>query len=180
MPRDISRRDFVSAGASATVGVALFPLSRIHAAPQFDLVISNGTILDGTGGPAWRADVGLVGDTITAVGSLAPEQGRRVLDASGLHVSPGFIDIHSHSDGTLFAYPTADSRVRQGITTEVTGNCGWSAAPLEGVDVEDRRSELEEEHGVAVEWHGVASYFETLEELGIAINQAILLGQGTL
>jgi N-acyl-D-amino-acid deacylase len=180
MPRDVSRRDFVSAGACAAFGLAVFPLSRIHAAPSFDLVVLNGTIVDGTGGPLWKADLGVVGDTITAVGSIAPEQGSRVLDASGLHVAPGFIDIHSHSDATLFAYPTADSRTRQGITTEIAGNCGWSAAPLQGVDAELRRSELEEEHGQPVAWDGVASYFETLEELGISINQALLLGQGTL
>jgi len=102
------------------------------------------------------------------------------LDASGLHVSPGFIDIHSHSDGSIFAYPTADSRAHQGITTEVTGQCGGSAAPLVGVNVQRRRSALAEETGVPVEWSGVASFFENLESVGISVNQAMLLGQGTL
>ena len=175
----LSRRQFVR-NSSAALGAALFPLSRIRVTPEFDLVVRNGTILDGTGGPEWRADLGLVGDTITAIGSIDPEQGSQVLDASGLHVSPGFIDIHSHSDATIFAYPTADSRAQQGITTEVTGNCGFSAAPLEGVDVERRRSEMEEESGAPVTWNGVASYFETLENIGISINQAMLLGQGKL
>jgi N-acyl-D-amino-acid deacylase len=180
MAREISRRDFVNTGVTATLSAAFFPLSRVSFTPSFDLVIKNGTVLDGTGGPAWQGDLGIVGDTITAIDSIAPEQGNQVLDAAGLHVAPGFIDIHSHSDFTIFAYPGADSRVRQGITTEVTGNCGSSAAPLQGVDVDTRRTDLSEDTGAPVTWNGVASYFDTLEQLGLAINQAFLLGQGTL
>ena len=180
MARNIGRREFVNTSVTATLSAALHPLSRVRLTPSFDLVITNGTILDGTGGPPWRGDLGLVGDTVAAMGTIAPEQGGRVLDASGLHVAPGFIDIHSHSDQTIFAYPTADSRVRQGITTEVTGNCGSSAAPLEGVYQEERRADLAEETGAPVTWNGIASYFGTLEQLGLAINQAFLIGQGTL
>ena len=179
MARDISRRDFVKS-SSAALGAFMLPGPRIRLVQEFDLVVRNGTILDGTGGPEWRADLGLVGDTITAIGSIDPGRGSRVLDASGLHVSPGFIDIHSHSDGTIFAYPTAESRAHQGITTEVTGQCGFSAAPLEGVDVDKRRSDLEEETGATVGWTTVASYFDTLEQIGISVNQAFLLGHGTL
>jgi N-acyl-D-amino-acid deacylase len=147
---------------------------------EFDLIVRNGTILDGTGGPTWQGDLGIVADTITAIGTIDPARGSRVLDASGLHVSPGFIDIHSHSDSTIFAYPTADSRSRQGITTEVTGQCGFSAAPLEGVDADIRRANMEEETGAPVEWTSIASYFETLEEIGISVNQAFMLGHGSL
>lgn len=179
MARDISRRDFVKS-SSAALGAFMLPGPRIRLVQEFDLVVRNGTILDGTGGPEWRADLGLVGDTITAIGSIDPGRGSRVLDASGLHVSPGFIDIHSHSDGTIFAYPTAESRAHQGITTEVTGQCGFSAAPLEGVDADKRRSDLEEETGATVGWTTVASYFDTLEQIGISVNQAFLLGHGTL
>lgn len=179
MARDISRRDFVRS-SSAVLGAFMLPDPRIRLVQEFDLVVRNGTILDGTGGPEWRADLGLVGDTITAIGSIDPGRGSRVLDASGLHVSPGFIDIHSHSDGTIFAYPTADSRAHQGITTEVTGQCGFSAAPLEGVDADKRRSDLEEETGATVGWTTIASYFDTLEQIGVSVNQAFLLGHGTL
>ena len=179
MARDISRRDFVRSG-SAALGAFMLPGPRVRLVQEFDLVVRNGTILDGTGGPEWRADLGLVGDTITAIGSIDPGRGSRVLDASGLHVSPGFIDIHSHSDGTIFAYPNAESRAHQGITTEVTGQCGFSAAPLEGVDADKRRSDLEEETGATVGWTTVASYFDTLEQIGISVNQAFLLGHGTL
>jgi N-acyl-D-amino-acid deacylase len=179
MTRSFSRREFVKRG-SAAFGAALVPSTRARVVQEFDLVVRNGTILDGTGGPEWQGDLGVVGDTITAIGSISPQRGRRVLDVSGLHVSPGFIDIHSHSDSSIFAYPTADSRIRQGITTEVTGQCGFSAAPLEGVDAEERRASMQEETGAPVEWTSIASYFATLEEIGISVNQAFMLGHGSL
>ncbi len=177
---EVSRRDFLSVGMSASLGMALHPISRILLSSSFDLVIVNGNVLDGTGGPAMRVDLGIIGETIAAVGVIAPEQGKRTLDATGFHVAPGFIDVHTHSDSSIFAYPSADSRVRQGITTELTGNCGSSAAPLEGPGAEEFRAEVLQDHGVFVEWTGVGSYFETLEQIGVSTNQAMLLGQGTL
>ena len=179
MTRRYSRRDFVKS-SSAAFGAFALPTNRLRVVQEFDLVVRNGTVLDGTGGPVWQGDLGVVGDTITAIGSIAPERGSRVLDAAGLHVSPGFIDIHSHSDSSIFAYPTADSRSRQGITTEVTGQCGFSAAPLEGVDADTRRATLEEETGAPVEWTSIASYFDTLEQIGVSVNQAFLLGHGSM
>jgi len=179
MTRRFSRRDFVKS-SSAALGAFALPRSRVRVVQEFDLVVRNGTILDGTGGPTWQGDLGIVADTITAIGAIDPARGSRVLDVSGLHVSPGFIDIHSHSDSTIFAYPTADSRSRQGITTEVTGQCGFSAAPLEGVDADIRRANMEEETGAPVEWTSIASYFKTLEEIGISVNQAFMLGHGSL
>jgi N-acyl-D-amino-acid deacylase len=126
------------------------------------------------------ADIGVVGDTITAIEAIAPEQARRVVDVSGLHVCPGFIDIHSHSDGDILVYPTADSRVRQGITTEITGNCGSSAAPLAGVGADERRTAWSEEEGIQADWTDIASYCARVEQTKTSINQALLLGQGTL
>jgi len=153
---------------------------RIEVRPRFDLIIKGGIILDGTGGPPWIADLGIAGDTLTAIGSIQPEQGKKVLEVNGLQVCPGFIDIHTHSDGVILAYPGADSRVRQGITTEITGNCGDSAAPLAGIDVEQQRKDRKEQSQIEADWTDAASYFELLEKSGIAINQAMLIGQGTL
>jgi N-acyl-D-amino-acid deacylase len=167
-------------GGAAALGLALFPPWRIEAAPTFDLVLRGGMLFDGTGGPAWQADLGIVGDRIVALGDIAADQGRRVLDVSGLHVAPGFIDIHSHSDGDILVYPGGESRIYQGVTTEVTGNCGHSAAPLIGVDAEERRRAWEEETGGEARWSDVSSYFEALEQTGIALNQILLLGHGTL
>jgi N-acyl-D-amino-acid deacylase len=175
---DSTRRQFLQLAGATAAGLAVAG-PRIEAAPAFDLVLHGGTILDGTGGPAFPADLGLTGDRIAAVGRIAADQGRRAIDVAGLHVCPGFIDIHSHSDGDILLYPTADSRVRQGVTTEVTGNCGSSAAPLAGADVEAVRREWRDE-GVDASWSGVASYCDVLDRAGVSINQALLLGQGTL
>jgi N-acyl-D-amino-acid deacylase len=173
-----SRRRFVQGGA-ATLGLAAVGVPRVECAPSFDLVIRGGTIVDGTGGAPFVADVGVRGDAIAAVGAIAAEQGRDVIDATGLTVTPGFVDIHSHSDGSLLVHPGAESRARQGITTEVTGNCGSSAAPLAGRDRE-RRVEEWRDDGVDAGWSDVASFCERLERTGIAVNQALLVGQGTL
>ena len=151
-----------------------------RAESRFDLVIRGGTILDGTGAPPWTADLGIVGDTIAALARIEAEQGRKVLDATGLHVAPGFIDVHTHSDDSVLRYPAAESRVRQGITTEVTGNCGSSAAPLIGKSAEQRRQDLAEQLEVRAAWSDVGSYLRALEKLEVATNQALLLGQGTL
>ncbi len=173
-----TRRDFLKTGGTAAAGLALAG-GRIEAAPAFDLVLHGGTVIDGTGGPLFPADLGIVGDRIAALGRITPDQGRRALDLTGLHLSPGFIDIHSHSDGDILVYRTADSRVRQGVTTEITGNCGSSAAPIAGLGIESSRKEWKEE-GLNVAWSDVASYCDVLDRAGLSINQALLLGQGTL
>ena len=152
---------------------------RVEAAPAFDLLIDGGTVLDGTGAPAFVAGVAVKGDTIAAVGDVAPTQAAKVVQAQGLHVCPGFVDMHSHSDGRLLVYPGVESRARQGITTEITGNCGCSAAPLVGVAVEDARRWAAVD-GLTVDWSDVQSYFSRLERAGFAVNQALLVGQGTL
>ncbi len=180
MQNRIRRRDFLTECGKAAIGFTAARVVRIEAAPSFDLVIKGSRILDGTGGPEFIADVGVAGDTIAAIGSIAPEQGRRVLQVDGLHLCPGFIDIHTHSDATILAYPSADSRVRQGITTELGGNCGDSAAPLAGIGADDRRKVFLDDEGIQADWTDVASYFLRVERTGVSTNQSLLIGQGTL
>jgi N-acyl-D-amino-acid deacylase len=175
--RETTRRRFLRDGGRGFLGLALFP--RIEWQPAFDLVLKGGTVVDGTGGTPFPADVGVRGDAIEAVGAIPEDAARRVVDVSGLHVAPGFVDIHSHSDGDILAYPGAESRAMQGVTTEITGNCGSSAAPLAGEDLARRRADLEEE-GVRPEWSDLASYCAVIERSAIAVNHAMLLGQGTL
>lgn len=98
----------------------------------FDTLIRNGLLLDGTGAPAQQADVGIRDDRIAAIGKLAAADAAQVVDAAGLVVAPGFIDAHSHSDAYLLLEPDAPSKVSQGVTTEVVGQCGASAAPIFG------------------------------------------------
>jgi N-acyl-D-amino-acid deacylase len=176
--KHVGRREFLKIGGCAVAASAVRP-ATIFAAPSFDLVIRGGLVLDGTGLPAYPADIAVSGDRIAAVGTIAPEQGRRVLDATGFHVCPGFIDIHSHSDGAILVYPTADSRVRQGVTTELTGNCGGSAAPRR-LPRPGEAPGADGEQEPESKWTGVASYCDLLEKTGISINQALLVGQGTI
>ena len=97
---------------------------------MFDVVILGGTVVDGTGAPGYRADVGINGETIEAIGDLSQAETRRVVDATGHIVSPGFIDSHAHSDGVLLIDPQHADGLRQGITTEILGQDGLSYAPL--------------------------------------------------
>jgi N-acyl-D-amino-acid deacylase len=130
---------------------------RIEPRPQFefDLLIADGMLVDGSGDPPERMDVGIKGDRIIAVDLLAGRTARRVIDASGLYVMPGIIDVHNHADAELAELPDAQNLVRQGITTLVTGNCGGSAYP-------------------------VGEFFAELERKGITPNVAILVGHNTI
>jgi N-acyl-D-amino-acid deacylase len=160
----VSRRTFLKRCCLGAIGVAIPKRPVAYAKPAFDKVIKNATILDGTGRAPRRGDVGITGDTIAAIGDIS---------------CPGFIDIHTHSDGRILTCPTADSRVLQGITTELTGNCGSSVAPLKREDIKDELQEFRE-LGIRPDWTDVASYFSRLERTGISVNHALLLGQGRL
>src|SRR6478672_13579153 len=102
------------------------------AAVRPDAVIVGGLLVDGSGGPSRRADIGIAGDRIVAIAAdLTMVEGARRIDAAGLVVAPGFIDVHSHSDLTLAIDPRAQSAVAQGVTTELVGNCGHGCAPID-------------------------------------------------
>ena len=95
-----------------------------------DLVIRGGEVVDGTGAPPVEADLGVSDGRIAAMGRIPPQDGIETIDARGLTVAPGFIDIHSHSDFTLLVDPRAASAICQGVTLEVIGNCGHGCAPI--------------------------------------------------
>jgi hypothetical protein len=123
---------------------------------MLDLKVVGGQIVDGTGAAAVRADLGMTGDTITAVGDLEREPGRTI-DAAGLTVTPGFIDVHSHSDWRLSGNRRAESKIRQGVTTEVVGNCGFSSAPVSDEFHEEMRGfALSLPPGMDFSWRSMA------------------------
>src|ERR1700674_1440968 len=97
---------------------------------MLDLLIRDGLIVDGSGEPPYRGDVAGKGERIAAVRRIEGSRAARVIDAGGRVVCPGFVDPHSHSDFTLLTNPAAESTIRQGVTTEVVGNCGWTYAPV--------------------------------------------------
>jgi N-acyl-D-amino-acid deacylase len=143
----------------------------------YDLLIRNATVYDGLGHPPWAADVAIAGDRIAHVGQLAGAQARRVVDAQGQWLCPGFIDVHSHSDVYLLIEPSAPSKVRQGVTTEIVGNCGASAAPRFG----SRRLPADwEAVWPEVSWCSLGEYRTLLESRRPAINVALLVGHNAL
>ena len=97
---------------------------------MLDIIIRNGTVIDGTGAPGFRADVAIQDGKIAAVGDLTGREARREVDAAGLTVTPGFIDIHRHADAAAFRPGFGAAELCQGLTTIVNGNCGLSAAPF--------------------------------------------------
>jgi len=145
---------------------------------MLDILITGCRILDGTGAPAFEADIGITGDTITAVGDLSGAESHSAFRIpNSAFVTPGFIDSHSHSDVYLLVEPSAESKVSQGITTEVVGNCGASAAPLLG---EYRMPADWLDKGVDATWHTVAEYRSALETAAPAVNVVFLVGHNTV
>ncbi len=138
--------------------------------PDYDLVIRNGRIVDGTGNPWYRGDVAVRGDRIAAIGRVAGT-GRREIDAAGRVVAPGFIDMHSHSDFLLLEDGSAESKIRQGVTTEILGE-GNSAGPYQG-RLPPRPVAL---GGETVRWKRLADYFDLVEKAGVAPNVASYVG----
>lgn len=147
---------------------------------MFDLLIKNGFVVDGAGNPWFKADIGVLNGKIVEIGTSIDAKAERVLDAKGLIVSPGFIDIHTHSDLTLLIDPYAESKIRQGVTTEVVGNCGMSAAPVNKRTL----NLLKGQWGSAAEkvkwnWTTFDDYLNQLEH-GISVNVASFVGHGTV
>jgi N-acyl-D-amino-acid deacylase len=144
----------------------------LSAAEQiYDVVIRGGKVVDGTGNPWYYGDVALRGDRIVAVGRVPAGSGKREIEARGLVVAPGFIDMHSHSDYVLLEDGRAQSKVRQGVTTEVLGE-GTSAGPYQG-KLPPRAFSVE---GESRNWTTVGGYFEAIERAKISVNIASYVG----
>lgn len=144
---------------------------------MLDIKIVNGEVYDGSGAAAMRADVGLAGDRIAVIGNLADAEARETVDATGCCVSPGFIDVHSHSDAYLLIEPSAPSKTFQGITTEVVGNCGASAGPRLGTA---RMPTDWQDKTYPGTWSTVAGYRALLEQVVPAPNVVLLIGHNNL
>jgi len=147
----------------------------------FDILIQGGTVVDGSeSAESIRADVGTTGDTIAAVGDLGGAEAQHVIDASGKVVCPGFIDMHTHSDFTTLSTPTADSKIRSGVTTEVIGQCGASAFPLRGETFRRRAASFLKSDAIEVDWHDVDGYLAQAEAHGCSVNRAPMVGHNTI
>lgn len=133
----------------------LLILPLVTLAQPFDLIITNGKIIDGTGNPWFYGDVGIQEGKIAAIGKLNPADGKRVINASGLIVAPGFIDVHTHIEGGILEVPTAGNFILDGVTSVITGNCGSSA-----VDV--------------------TRFFRQLDSVKTSVNVAMLIGHNSI
>jgi N-acyl-D-amino-acid deacylase len=123
--------------------------------PAYDLLILDGSIIDGTGAPAYQADIAIVDNEIVKIGELNGSPAKRIVNADGLYVSPGFIDLHSHADRNIRTNPGAENYLHQGVTTILTGNCGSSPVDLN-------------------------SYFQSVNESGLSLNMGLLIGHNAV
>ncbi len=150
-----------------------------------DLKLQGGRVIDGSGAPAARADVAIADGVIKAVGDLRDLESAQVIDCSGKTITPGFIDIHSHSD---WLFPDAghahlaEPFVRQGMTSLVGGNCGFSPAPLTSVNREGARetSRLILDESIDLRWNSMGEFLDVLEQGGVSLNMAQLVGHGSV
>jgi len=151
-------------------------------AAQFDLLIRNGTIVDGTRAPRYAADVAVSGDRIAGIGDLAGARGAVEIDAEGKIVAPGFIDAHTHDDRLMLSAPEMAPKVSQGVTTVVAGNCGISLAPMPSGAPRPVTPPLDllDEQGEWFRFGSFAAYVAALRAAPAATNAALLVGHTTL
>ncbi|MYA76550.1 MAG: D-aminoacylase [Gemmatimonadetes bacterium] len=180
---DWSRRNFLRrtslAGAGAAVGGLSTMLDGCAIAQRYDVIIRGGQVIDGTGAAPVVADIAIEGDRIAQIGPVQGSSGNTT-DASGKIVCPGFIDIHSHTDLSLLVDPRAESKIRQGVTTEVAGQDGSSLAPLTDAQLGSLQDGYGRRYGVDIGWRDFTGLFDTMEQQGIGLNFISLAGQGTI
>jgi N-acyl-D-amino-acid deacylase len=143
-------------------------------APQYDLVVRNGLVIDGSGRPGYRADLAIKGDRIVRIGKLKNISGAREIDATGLVVAPGFIDMLGQSETYLLIDPRAMSKVMMGVTTEVTGE-GESIAPINERLIKEQEDFLRR-FNLSIDWRTLDEYFKRLEKQGAGVNVATFVG----
>lgn len=169
----LDRRRFLKTSAALSAGALITGCvpgaSSITVRPRFDLLIKGGTVVDGTGAESFIADLGVRDGRIIALGAIDSTDAARIIDAKGLHVVPGFVDIHTHTDSAILRLPTADSKLRQGVTTEIGGADGESRAPRKTKDDGDEQL-----------YSDVAGFLSHVEKKGSAQNFAMMVGLGTI
>lgn len=180
--RMVKRRQFIKEVGQASLGAAalIFIPGRGHKLNDFDLLIRQAMVVDGTGRKPFLADVGIKANQIKAIGKIGDRKAGRIIQAQGLYLAPGFVDVHNHTDVELLVCPTADSLIRQGITTIVGGNCGSSRFPLKPEMLAEENKYLREELGIEADWTDLSGFWRRLRQRGTAINFATLVGQGTI
>ena len=176
MKTKISRREFNLTIAAGTLGL----ITGCSLTNKFDIIIKNGLIIDGSGARSFIKDIGIIGNKIAAIDDLKNSTADIVINGENLVVSPGFIDIHTHTDIELIVNSKAESKIHQGVTTEVSGNCGYSPFPLNDVDFLELDTNTFEEYGIHINWRNIDGFLRKLEDQKISINYATFTGHGNL
>lgn len=173
-------RDALKTAAVTAAGGAGLVLQGCSKGKDLDLLIAGGAVYDGSGGPPVRADIGIAGGAIRAIGRIPARRAKSVIEAGGAAVSPGFIDVHDHTAEGLLVNPRAESAVRQGVTTLVSGNCGGSPFPLTDEGAKEMRAALAEEYGLDADWRDIAGFLARIEATGASLNYATFVGNETV
>lgn len=147
---------------------------------DFDIVIKDGLIFDGIGNEPYLADVGISNSLIQEIGKIPISRAKSIIDGHNLAVCPGFIDAHDHTDVELLVNPKAESSIRQGITTLLSGNCGGSRFPMAEEIFEEEKENLKELYQLELDWKDINGFFNRLEEKGMALNYSTLVGHGEI
>jgi N-acyl-D-amino-acid deacylase len=177
----MKRRHFVSSLTTAGVGLLLHKREAWSAQPyQAQRVLRGATIYDGTGSVPLVGDIALDGERIIGIGRSLNVSGAEEINLRGLALAPGFIDIHSHTDLVLFANPKAESKIRQGVTTEIVGQDGSSVGPVSAESAARTSESYKQRYGVELGFTDLAGFFRTLERRGSAVNLASMVGAGTV
>ena len=148
---------------------------------MLDVILSGGEIFDGSGARSYVADIGIEGERIACIGKLDDIPATERVNVEGLAVSPGFVDLHTHSDFTLLVNGRAESQVHQGVTTEATGQCGHSCAPVRNrSEAKQGAIGYSEDAGIALDWQSFGEYLERLERNPLGVNVAAFVGHGAI
>ncbi len=152
---------------------------------MYSLVIKNVRIVDGLGNPWYLADVGIQGEKIAHIGQIEAKEAQKTLDGKRMVLAPGFIDMHSHSDMIFLSEKQSElleGRIRQGITTEIMGNCGISVSPIR----DELKPDMEKSVGwmtpesIPWNWNSMAEFLDLIEKKGVAVNVGTLTGHGAI
>ncbi len=179
----INRRKFLE--STSLLGISSFifgtyGFGQISISPAFDILIKNGEIIDGTGSKSFKADIGIKNGIIADIGNFPYASAGVVLDCSGLKVTPGFIDIHSHTDTNLIINPKAESKIRQGVTTEIAGQDGDSWGPVGGPNLEKTLTDFKNEYGEVLSWRTIKEFLDNFSSRKFSPNFATMIGLGTI
>jgi len=182
--KQINRRKFIQSSSVLGFSTLFFSAASSNilslSSNGFDILIKNGAIIDGTGKKEFIADIGIKSGLIAAIGNLSDAEAKTTIDSKGLKVAPGFIDIHSHTDTDLIINPKAESKIRQGVTTEITGQDGFSFGPLGGPELEITLKNFKEDYGEELTWRTIDDFLDNFSKRKFSINLATMVGLGSI